>query len=257
MKGKIHSIESFSTVDGPGTRFVVFLQGCPMRCAYCYTPDARAMDGGTLMTAEEVFGQYEKNRGFYKEGGITATGGEPLLQMDFLIRLFDIAKDKDVHTCLDTSGAPFSRDDTAALEKLEALLDLTDLVILDIKHIDPDRHLELTGQVNGDVLDFAAYLGERGTDVWIRHVAVPGVTDDNHDLYNLGYFIGQFDNIKALDVLPYHTRDLLQYEELGGEHPLEGVPGMERENILEKKQMILAGIKERRKVVTPTYTHRT
>jgi pyruvate formate lyase activating enzyme len=253
MQGRIHSIESFGTVDGPGTRFVVFLQGCPMRCAYCHNPDTWAMDGGSMMTAAEIFEQYERNRGFYKEGGITVTGGEPLMQVDFLVDLFDMAKDKDVHTCLDTSGIAFNRSNSKMVEKMDALLDLTDLVMMDIKHIDPDRHLELTGQVNANILEFVFYLNEKNIDVWIRHVIVPGITDDNKDLYSLGYFIGQFYNIRALDVLPYHTMGVSKYEKLGIPYPLKGVPAMERNGILEKKQMILAGIKERRKIVTPKH----
>ncbi|MCL2052646.1 MAG: pyruvate formate-lyase-activating protein [Lachnospiraceae bacterium] len=249
MQGRIHSIESFGTVDGPGTRFVVFLQGCPMRCLYCHNPDTWAMDGGKMMTAEEIFAQYERNRGFYKEGGITVTGGEPLMQIDFLTLLFDMAKDKDVHTCLDTSGIAFNRANERLLEKLEKLLELTDLVMLDIKHINPETHQKLTSQPNKNILDFAAYLSEQNIDVWIRHVVVPGISDDNKELYNLGYYIGQFHNIKALDVLPYHTMGVSKYEQLGIPYPLAGVPAMNREDILEKKQMILAGIKERRKIV--------
>ncbi|MCL2252905.1 MAG: pyruvate formate-lyase-activating protein [Lachnospiraceae bacterium] len=255
MQGRVHSIESFGTVDGPGTRFVVFLQGCPMRCSYCHNPDTWAMDGGKMMTVSEIFEQYERNRGFYKEGGITVTGGEPLMQIDFLIELFDMAKDKDVHTCIDTSGIAFNRRNTAFLEKLDTLMEVTDLVMMDIKHINPTKHIELTGQENENILDFVAYLNERNVDVWIRHVIVPGYTDDNIDLYHLGYFIGQFYNIKALDVLPYHTMGVSKYEKLGIPYPLEGVPEMDRDRILEKKQMILAGIKERRKIVTPIHNH--
>lgn len=251
MPGRVQSIESFGTVDGPGARFVVFLQGCPLRCAYCHNPDTWPVNGGTEMTAKEVFGQYERNRGFYKEGGITVTGGEPLLQIDFVTQLFDMAKDKDVHTCIDTSGSVFKRKNTELIKKLDILMDLTDLVMLDIKHIDADKHRELTGQVNDEILKFAAYLSDKNIAVWIRHVVVPGVTDDNRDLYNLGYFIGQFPNVKALDVLPYHTMGVPKYKKLGIPYLLEGVPAMERDSILEKKQMILAGIKERRKIAAP------
>jgi pyruvate formate lyase activating enzyme len=152
MQGNIHSIESFGTVDGPGTRFVISLQGCPLRCVYCYNPDTWAVNEGTPMTAEEVFVQYEKNRGYYKEGGITVTGGEPLLQIDFLIELFEIAKEKDVHTCIDTSGAVFDKEDSVLLDKLDTLMELTDLVMLDIKHIDAEKHLAITGKKNKNIL---------------------------------------------------------------------------------------------------------
>jgi pyruvate formate lyase activating enzyme len=255
MKGRIHSIESFGTVDGPGTRFVVFMQGCPMRCAYCHNPDTWEIQAGTLMTAEEIIEQYERNRGFYREGGLTVTGGEPLLQIDFLIELFDLAKEKNVHTCIDTSGIVYKKENSDLIEKLDTLMELTDLVMLDIKHIDPEKHLALTKQVNTGILDFLAYLDDRGVNTWIRHVVVPGVTDDNRDLYNLGYFIGQFHNIKALDVLPYHTMGVPKYEKLGIPYPLAGVEAMDRETVLEKKQMILAGIKERRKIVAPKQSY--
>lgn len=247
MQGKIHSIESFGTVDGPGTRFVVFLQGCPMRCAYCHNPDTWPANAGKTMTAAEIFAQYQRNRSFYKDGGITVTGGEPLLQPDFLIDLFRIAKEKNVHTCLDTSGITFNRNNRERLEKLNSLLNLTDLIMLDIKHINPIKHKDLTKQDNTNILDFAAYLNEKKADTWIRHVIVPGYTDDTESLYQLGCFIGQFTNIKALDILPYHTLGLSKYEQLGIPYPLEGTPQMDPEKIPELKQIILSGIKDRRK----------
>ncbi len=247
MQGRIHSIESFGTVDGPGTRFVVFLQGCPMRCAYCHNPDTWPMTGGTMMEPEEILEQYERNKGFYKGGGITVTGGEPLMQVDFLIDLFTIARQKNIHTCIDTSGIAYKPQNAELIKKLDTLMALTNLVMLDIKHIDPDKHKELTAQPNDGILAFVAYLNERNVDVWIRHVVVPGITDDEKYLFDLGYFIGQFGNIKALDVLPYHTMGTVKYEQLGIPYPLEGVQAMEKDKVVEKKQIILNGIKERRK----------
>ena len=214
MQGRIHSLESFGTVDGPGTRFVVFVQGCPMRCAYCHNPDTWAMTGGTMMEPEEIFEQYERNKDFYKNGGITVTGGEPLMQVDFLIDLFTIAKEKNVHTCIDSSGIAFKPENTEFIKKLDRLMELTDLVMLDIKHIDPEKHKELTSQPNDGILAFAAYLNDRHVDMWIRHVVVPGITDDDKYLFDLGYFIGQFSNLKALDVLPYHTMGAVSYTHL-------------------------------------------
>lgn len=155
MQGRIHSLESFGTVDGPGTRFVVFVQGCPMRCAYCHNPDTWSMSGGTMMEPKEIFEQYKRNVEFYKNGGITVTGGEPLMQIDFLIDLFTIAKASHVHTCIDSSGIAFKPDNKAFIEKLDKLMDLTDLVMLDIKHIDPEKHKELTAQPNDGILAFA------------------------------------------------------------------------------------------------------
>lgn len=246
MQGRIHSLESFGTVDGPGTRFVVFVQGCPMRCAYCHNPDTWAMTGGTMMEPEYIFEQYKRNEPFYKGGGITVTGGEPLMQVDFLIDLFTICKANNVHTCIDTSGIAYKPDNTAFIEKLDKLMALTDLVMLDIKHIDPVKHKELTAQPNDGILAFASYLAERKIDVWIRHVVVPGITDDDKYLFDLGYFIGGLSNLKALDVLPYHTMGENKYEKLGIPYKLAGVPAMDKNKVVDKKAIILDGIRKRR-----------
>lgn len=245
--GRIHSLESFGTVDGPGTRFVVFVQGCPMRCAYCHNPDTWEMNTGTLMEPSYIIEQYEKNKPFYQNGGgLTVTGGEPLMQVDFLIELFSLAKEKGIHTCIDSSGIAYNPNNKPWLEKLDRLMELTDLVMLDIKHIDPEKHKELTSQPNENILKFAAYLNEKHVDMWIRHVVVPGITDDDVYLEKLGYFIGQFSNLKALDVLPYHTMGVSKYEKLGMEYKLKGVPPMDKTKLLDKKQAILNGIKKRR-----------
>ncbi len=246
MQGRIHSLESFGTVDGPGVRFVVFVQGCPMRCAYCHNPDTWEMNAGKLMEPAEIIAQYERNESFYTTGGLTVTGGEPLMQVDFLIDLFTLAKAKNIHTCIDTSGIAYNPANTAWIEKLDRLMTLTDLVMLDIKHIDPEKHIELTSQPNTNILKFAAYLDEKHVDMWIRHVVVPGITDDEKYLFDLGYFIGQFKNLKALDVLPYHTMGIPKYEGLGMEYKLKGVPNMDKTALLVKKQAIIDGVKKRR-----------
>ena len=247
MKGRIHSLESFGTVDGPGVRFVVFVQGCPMRCAYCHNPDTWEMNAGTEMEPAYIIEQYERNKSFYKGGGITVTGGEPLMQVDFLIELFTLAKKKDIHTCIDTSGIAYKKTSSPEwLEKLDHLMTLTDLVMLDIKHIDPEKHKELTAQPNDGILAFAEYLNEKQIPVWIRHVVVPTITDDDKYLYELGYFIGQFTNLKALDVLPYHTMGEVKYQKLGVEYKLKGIPAMDKDKVIEKKQVILNGIRKRR-----------
>lgn len=256
MKGRIHSLESFGTVDGPGVRFVVFVQGCPMRCAYCHNPDTWPMTGGTLMEPAEIIEQYERNISFYKGGGITVTGGEPLMQLDFLIDLFTLAKEKEIHTCIDSSGIAFQRSNAPLLAKFDKLMALTDLVMLDIKHIDPEKHLSLTGQPNAGILDFCSYLNEKQVDMWIRHVVVPGLTDDDRYLEQLGYFIGQFHNLKALDVLPYHTMGEKKYESLGMSYKLHGVPPMNKDTAIEKKQVILDGIRKRRAEVQNTEKNR-
>ncbi len=248
MQGRIHSLESFGTVDGPGTRFVVFVQGCPMRCAYCHNPDTWEVNGGTLMEPSYIIEQYEKNQAFYANGGgLTVTGGEPLMQVDFVTELFTLARAKGIHTCIDSSGITFNPDNAPLMAKLDHLMSLTDLVMLDIKHIDPEKHRELTLQPNENILKFAAYLNEKQVDMWIRHVVVPGITDDEQYLFDLGYFIGQFSNLKALDVLPYHTMGEKKYESLGMEYRLKGVPPMDKDKLIDKKKFIIDGIKQRRK----------
>ncbi len=246
MKGRIHSLESFGTVDGPGVRFVVFVQGCPMRCAYCHNPDTWQMSGGTMMEPADIIDKFQRNRGFYKDGGITVTGGEPLLQVDFIIDLFTLAKEKDIHTCIDTSGIAFNRKSEAMMKKYDQLMGLTDLVMLDIKHINPEKHKELTSQSIDNILDFCYYLEEKDVPMWIRHVVVPGYTDDDKYLEELGYFIGQFKNLKAIDVLPYHTMGEKKYESLGIPYKLHGVPAMDKDKVMEKKNVVLQGIKKRR-----------
>ena len=246
MQGRIHSLESFGTVDGPGTRYVVFVQGCPMRCKYCHNPDTWEMNAGQLMEPDYIIEQYERNKAFYNGGGLTVTGGEPLMQLDFLIDLFTKAKAKDIHTCIDTSGIAFNPNNPELMAKFDKLMPLTDLVMLDIKHIDPEKHLELTKQHNENILAFAKYLSDKNVEIWIRHVVVPGITDDDEYLYKLGYFIGGLKTLKALDVLPYHTMGVTKYEKLGIKYPLEGVPPMDKDKLLDKKQVILNGIKDRR-----------
>ena len=212
MYGRIHSTETFGTVDGPGIRFVIFFQGCPMRCLYCHNPDTWTADGGQLMSAEELLEQYEKNRAFYKNGGITATGGEPMMQLTFLTELFTRAKARGIHTCLDTSGICYQPDQP---EKFEPLLAVTDLVMLDIKHIDPEAHKKLTGHSGTNILAFAKEISKCGIPLWIRHVIAPGWTDTAEEQQALGYFIGGLQTLKGLDILPYHDLGKPKYEALG------------------------------------------
>lgn len=247
MTGRIHSLESFGTVDGPGVRFVIFTQGCPMRCAYCHNPDTWEMNAGTEMEPSELIDKFLRNKPFYRDGGITVTGGEPLMQLDFLIELFTLAKENDIHTCLDTSGIAYNPNGNSEhLAKMDKLCEVTDLVMLDIKHIDPDKHMDLVKQPNENILAFAKYLDEKNVDVWIRHVVVPGLTDDEESLHKLGFFIGELNNIKALDVLPYHTMGKSKYQKLGMDYRLADVPNMDKSRVPELKQYILDGIKERR-----------
>lgn len=248
MLGHIHSVESFGTVDGPGVRLVVFMQGCPLRCKYCHNPDTWRTDGGELMSVDDMIALYERNRPFYSRGGITVTGGEPLLQAQFVSELFRAAHERGIHTCLDTSGITYRVSDPSgtANAMIETLLDNTDLVMLDIKHIDDGAHRELTGMSNSSPLAFARRLSERGIDTWIRHVVVPGVNDGEDELYRLGEFIGTLSSVRALDVLPYHTMGVVKYEALGINYPLAGVEQMSNDGALLAKGHILRGYRAQR-----------
>lgn len=240
MKGRIHSTESFGTVDGPGIRFVVFFQGCPMRCKYCHNPDTWDFSGGTERTAEDLMREYDSYKEFLKSGGITATGGEPLAQPEFLAELFRLAKEKGVHTCLDTSAGVYNPD---SHEKIDEVLKYTDLVMLDIKHIDNDCHRELTGIGNRNILAFAEHIRDLGIPVWIRHVVVPNITDKYEELFALGEYLSTLTNLKALDVLPYHDMAKPKYEELGIEYPLWDTPPLTKEEAIKARNTIIDGIK--------------
>ena len=243
MTGFVHSTESFGTVDGPGIRPVLFMQGCPLRCLYCHNPDTWSLKGGKEITVDEVLEIYNRNKSFYGKGGITATGGEPLLQIDFLTELFKRAKDEGIHTCVDTSGITFNPCDT---EKMDALMKLTDLVILDLKMIDPVKHKALTGKDNRNILAFARYLKEKNIPMWISHVVVPGYTDSEEDLVKLGDFIAPLKNVKALNVLPYHTMGITKYEQLNIPYRLEGVEPMPADKAKKAKEIILQRVRLRR-----------
>lgn len=247
MTGYIHSKESFGTVDGPGIRYVLFLQGCPLRCKYCHNPDTWAIGEGKPITVEEVLYEYNKNKAFYSKGGITVTGGEPLLQTDFVLELFKKAKEQKIHTCIDTSGITYNPENTEYINKLDELMKYTDLVMLDIKHIDSEAHKDLTGKGNEGVLAFAKYLEAKNIPLWVRHVAVPGITDDPNLLQRLGEFIGTLKNLKAVDVLPYHTMGVNKYKEMGLTYPLEGVEALSAKDAVEARKNILIGLKRTRK----------
>ena len=239
MQGDIHSVESFGTVDGPGIRFVIFFQGCPMRCLYCHNPDTWEVGSGQKMTAEALIAQFEKNRAFYKNGGITATGGEPMLQLPFLTELFTQAHAAGIHTCLDTSGICYDPDNPAPAR---ALLAVTDLVMLDIKHIDEAQHKRLTGHSGARIRAFAEEISAQGVPLWIRHVIVPGWTDSEEELRALGFFIGGLRTLKGLDVLPYHDMGRHKYEALGLPYPLGDTPPVTKEAAAAARAEIMKGI---------------
>ena len=250
MDGFIHSTESFGTVDGPGVRFVIFLQGCPMRCQYCHNPDTWKMNTGQRRSAESLIRDYERNAQFYRKGGITVTGGEALMQIDFLLELFGLAKEKGIHTCLDTSGITYYPGSSSYNAKLDKLMELTDLVMLDIKHIDPQGHKTLTGHDNAGILAFARYLAAKKIPVWIRHVVVPGITDDPGQLTRLGWFLATLPNVQALDVLPYHVMGVSKYKELGIPYPLEGVEAATKAQAEQARTIILDAFRTRRAELT-------
>ncbi len=245
ITGRIHSIESCGTVDGPGIRYVIFMQGCPLRCKYCHNPDTWDHLAGQIMTVDDIMAGYDACRSFLKNGGITVTGGEPLLQIDFIIELFKVCKMRKIHTCIDTAGITFQPNNRTTIEKFNTLMQLTDLVLLDIKHIDSIKHQDLTGHPNDNILRFAEYLNEKQVSVWIRHVVVPNITIDEESLFKLGYFLGNFTNIKALDVLPYHTMGIAKYKSMGLSYPLEGIPDVTKDEALACRGIILSGIKKR------------
>ncbi len=240
MIGRIHSFESFGTVDGPGIRYVVFLQGCPLRCKYCHNPDTWGA-GGKEYTAEQVLSQALRYKNYFGEkGGVTVTGGEPLLQMDFVIELFTLLKQKGVHTCVDTSGITFREEDSACVEKHEKLLAVTDLFLLDIKHIDEEKCKALTGHSNKNTLAFAKFLAAHNKPIWIRQVLVPGITDDEGDLCATRKFIDELSSVERVEVLPYHTMGEVKYEKLGIEYPLKGVQPPSKERVQGAKRILIA-----------------
>lgn len=218
-----------------------------MRCLYCHNPDTWDVKKGTPVEAAELITQYQKNKAFYSKGGLTVTGGEPLLQLSFLEELLTLAKQQGIHTCLDTSASSYIPQNNEQQAQLERILKNTDLVLLDIKHIDPEKHRALTGMDNDRVLRFARLLDEKGVSMWIRHTVVAGYTDDEPSLRELGRFIGTLRHVKALDVLPYHTMGVAKYRELGIRYPLEGLPPLSKEAAVTAREHILNGIREVRR----------
>lgn len=238
IKGRIHSLESFGSADGPGVRYIVFLKGCNMRCQYCHNPDTWAKDGGELMTPEEVLKKALRYKTYWKEkGGITVSGGEALLQIDFVTELFRLAKEKGVNTCLDTSGNPFSLEEPFK-SKFDELMKYTDLFMLDIKHMDDAAHRKLTGQTNQNILEMAAYLSDHGKAMWIRHVLVPGITTEEDGLYRLRSFLDTLKTVERVEVLPYHTLGVFKWKELGIPYQLEGVDPPTKEQIDRAKEIL-------------------
>ena len=238
VQGYVHSLESFGSVDGPGVRYVIFLAGCAMRCQFCHNPDTWNMQTGTPYTADALLEKAMRYRSYWGEnGGITVSGGEPLLQIDFLIELFRKAKEQGIHTTLDTSGNPFTREEPF-FGKFQELMQYTDLFLLDIKQIDDEQHKILTGCTNQNILDLGGYLSDEKKPVWIRHVLVPQRSDNDEYLDRLRAFLDTLQNVERVEVLPYHTLGVYKWKELGLSYPLEGIDPPTKERIENAKEKL-------------------
>lgn len=233
VKGRIHSIETFGTVDGPGIRYIVFLQGCPLRCKYCHNRDTWDTKGGKEYTADEIVANAKKYSSYMKfsGGGITASGGEATLQPEFLTELFAKAKKENIHTCLDTSGF-------VNIETVDPILDNTDLVLLDIKHMIDEESKQLTGVSIEKAIKLAKHLDERNIPVWIRHVLVPGVTDSCENLEALGKFVASLNNVDRFELLPYHTIGIHKWESMGLDYELKGIEDASSEDVARAAEIV-------------------
>lgn len=233
IKGRLHSMESFGTVDGPGIRFVAFMQGCPLRCQFCHNPDTWDPRGDCqyVMTPAELVAEVVRYRSFIRSGGVTVSGGEPLLQARFVRAFFALCHDEGLHTALDTSGA-------LATDEAYAVLDHTDIALLDIKTMDAALYPRLTGVQQANNLRFLDELQRRGIRTWVRHVVVPGLTDDDDQLRRLGEHVAQYSVVEKIEVLPYHTLGTFKYAQLGLSYPLDGVPPLAPERAQEIRKML-------------------
>jgi pyruvate formate lyase activating enzyme len=242
MLGRINKLETFGSVDGPGVRFVVFTQGCPMRCQFCHNPETWDFKGDKAgaydISAQDLLKKALRYQSYWgKDGGITVSGGEPLAQIDFLIEFFEAAKAAGVHTCLDTSGVNFVRNEPY-FGKFKRLMDATDLLLVDIKNIDPAEHKKLTGHDNKNILDMFRYLDEINKPIWIRHVLVPGGSDNDELLIKTREFIDTLHNVQKVEVLPYHALALAKYQELGIDYVLKDVKSPSPERIANAKKIL-------------------
>jgi len=228
---RVHSIETFGTQDGPGIRMVVFLQGCNMRCLYCHNPDLLSRKGGTLTKRKEILAIVEKEKEYFgNNGGVTISGGEPTLQPKSLNKLFRELNKRKIHTALDTNGAIVS-------DEVKKLYQKTDLLILDVKHIDDEWHKKMTGVSNKNVLEMAEFRDKSGKPMWLRYVLVPGWNDSEDFLIRWGEYFKNYKNIERVEILPYHTLGVYKYKELGMEYPLKGVPSPDKKTILKAESI--------------------
>ncbi len=216
LEGSIHSIETCGTVDGPGIRYVIFFQGCPLRCQYCHNPDTWALNQGKTKTVEELITDIKKYKSYinFSRGGVTATGGEPLVQYQFVESLFKQCRKEGIHTALDTSGYIFN-------DKIKEVLEYTDLVLLDIKCMNPEQYKYITAVKLDPTIAFMNYLGEINKPVWVRYVLVPGLSDNPDHIHALGHYLSQFSNMERFELLPFHKMGEYKWEELGYDYKLK------------------------------------
>ena len=238
MKGYIHQLESFGSVDGPGVRFIIFFAGCPLRCKYCHNPDTWDMMKGKQYTADELLDEAITCREYWgTKGGITVSGGEPLAQIDFLLELFTNAKERGINTCIDTAGGPFTREGEW-FEKFKRLMNVTDVLLMDIKHINEEEHIKLTGHTGKNIIEMFCYLDEINKPVWIRHVLVPGITDNDEYLIQTRDFIRTLGNVQRVEVLPYHGLGAMKYKDLGIDYVLKDTNSPTAERVQNAREIL-------------------
>ena len=238
MKGYIHQLESFGSVDGPGIRFIIFFAGCPLRCKYCHNPDTWDMMKGKQYTADELLDEAITCREYWgTKGGITVSGGEPLAQIDFLLELFTNAKERGINTCIDTAGRPFTREGEW-FEKFKRLMNVTDVLLMDIKHINEEEHIKLTGHTGKNIIEMFRYLDEINKPVWIRHVLVPGITDNDEYLIQTRDFIRTLGNVQRVEVLPYHGLGAMKYKDLGIDYVLKDTNSPTAERVQNARKIL-------------------
>lgn len=238
MQGYIHQLESFGSVDGPGVRFIIFFSGCPLRCKYCHNPDTWDMSKGRLYTADELLSEALSCRAYWgSKGGITVSGGEPLMQLDFLLELFEKAKEKGISTCIDTAGGPFTMEGEW-FEKFKRLMDFTDVLLMDIKHIDEEEHIKLTGHTGKNIEQMFRYLDEIKKPIWIRHVLVPGITDDDSYLLRTRDFIRSLSNVQRVEILPYHGLGAMKYKDMRIDYALKDTESPSAERVENARKIL-------------------
>lgn len=236
---RVHSIESFGTQDGPGIRTVIFLQGCKFKCLYCHNPDTIPMEGGLFYKLEHLLRRVVNMKSYYgKRGGVTVSGGEPLIQSEQLLPLFKALKEEGIHTNIDTNGRVLNA------HTKELLDNYTDLVMLDIKHMDPVWHKKLTGIDNASTFRFAEYRENSGKAMWLRYVLVPGWSDQEEHLHALGQHFKDYKTIERIELLPYHKLGVHKWEEMGWKYELLDVPENTEDQVERASSILLQYFKE-------------